>query len=592
MADYNEIHLVIAPDIAQPGNWSVQVAKGFLPESKGRHESVSPTFSRAQLRRLRSRNGWANLDELRQIGSDVWASILSGQIANALQTELFVSNAMTRGLRIRVILVDQDNETVADDGVLISELPVEALYEATHSFLATNTLTPVSRSLQSGQDREPFEVPLPLRVLVVVATPTDKPEANAAQELEVIENGLGALIHPGGPLELEVCQPATRSELARRLANKNYHILHFIGHGGFGIVGDDPSYRPHVSLVKDDGTSDLVDAETLLFMLSNTQVRLLVMTACSSAAASPPDSLDERYAPKAFDGIAQRIIGDAGGNVSAVVAMQFDMESEAAVIFTRALYQNLLHQEKSLDEIVTQARRDISLDARFGAGHRAWVTPAIYWRCKGGKVFNLQALQINLDPHTQARLTALNMLLDKYREFLETLTNQPPQIRQHLSLDINNYRQKIAEVETERTQLMGATVQLRGGTVKPGQEIRCRIFLRLVLPSAVDSVELEIAFPSDKLSFVGEETGGNAANAAIVVAQRPADPDKIRVVVSNTSNNQEWTPEKYEIGILKFKVQAGLNPEILDLKITSFRVTRAGNALPIQALSGVVFIDD
>ena len=249
-------------------------------------------------------------------------------------------------------------------------------------FLALNLGTPVCRDLRTKGDRSPREVRLPLRVLVAVATPIDKPSAKAKEEVAAIRGLLEPLSGPGGLLKLDIYEQPTRDELAERL--KSSDIFHFIGHGGFAVMGSDPTSQAHISLIRPDtNESDYLFASDLANMLNNTEVQLVVFTACTSSESTPDEG---PFRIGAFDGMAQRLLSGVRG-VTAAVAMQFDMEAEAAVAFSKKLYKHLLDADKTLAEVVTLARSAVSICK--GVGHRAWVTPTVYCRCEGGHVFRL-----------------------------------------------------------------------------------------------------------------------------------------------------------------------------------------------------------
>src|SRR5206468_2502941 len=127
----------------------------------------------------------------------------------------------TRGLRIVLVTQGQENDQLAPERLRLAELPVEVLYEDTYSFLAIDPVTPVSRSFQLMPDREPYRVALPLRVLVVVATPSDKPRALADVEVRVMYNALDPLIRAGA-VELDFCDPPTCLEFSQRLMDHQY----------------------------------------------------------------------------------------------------------------------------------------------------------------------------------------------------------------------------------------------------------------------------------------------------------------------------------------------------------------------------------
>jgi hypothetical protein len=593
MTEYSEFRLLLTPDVTNPGHWRAEIRDSPDTNLIGETVSFRPSFTRDQLQLLRDRNGWPNLDELRGIGGAVWESVMGGIMGKYFKLSRHKALDLDkRRMRLRLVLHAQDEEVVENGGVRISELPVEAIYEATLSFLATDLNTPISRGLDKEPNVEPLNVGLPLRMLVVVSTPSDKSPALAADEVKAIKDALGDLTEEGGPIQLDFCEPPTRNELLRRLQDKPYHILHFIGHGAFGVVENDPSQRPHICLVREDnGKSDPLDAETFLAMVRNTQVRLLLMTACSSAAPTP-DRMP--YGVSAFDGLAQRLMLDPSGKLAAAVAMQFDIESPAAVIFTHSFYKNLLNADRSLDEIVTQARLDISVAPKMGTGHRAWVTPVVYWRCKGGKVFDINPVIKPLDEESLIKLQKLNTAIEIWRVPLKKLTDLmqglPPDVRRLMADDVKFYQDKIVEAQKERAALMGETLQLWGGNVKAGQEVDCRVVLRLLTHRQIDSVEMTVRYNPEKVSYVSNAPGGDFAGGPLVVEQKAADTIKLTLV--NPTGGRSLEPGKYEIALLRFKAAPDLRQEMTDLKVESLKVTRGLSALPLKGLHGVIFIDE
>jgi hypothetical protein len=386
MADFNEFRIQVRADYPEPGWWDIQLVACPIRGLPGPKGKIQPKFTRRQLRRLRSRHGWPNRGELEQIGSTVWKSLMTPDLAAAFRNCLQRSHEQGKGLQITVVTLgseqrDEGSLTV-DDPVRLAELPVEALYDEQQGFLATDLNSPICRGLQTEPDRVPAQTKLPLRVLVAVATPTDKPPARAEEEVRAICCALDPLTGPGNPLELDIYEQPTRSGLVGRL--QSCHIFHFIGHGGFDVVGSDPTSQAYITLVEENGTeSDPLNAYDLSNILRNTEVQLVVFTACASAAAMPDE---EPYPTGAFDGMAQRLVSGISG-VTGTVAMQFDMEADAAVTFSQAFYQHLLEPDRTLVEAVTLARKRVSV--RMGLGHRAWVTPTVYCRGQGGRVFGL-----------------------------------------------------------------------------------------------------------------------------------------------------------------------------------------------------------
>ena len=149
----------------------------------------------------------------------------------------------------------------------------------------------------------------------------------------------------------------------------------------------------------------------------------MVLTACSTAAASPNG---EHYPGTAFEGLAQSLIERQWGP-SAVIAMQFDFGSEASAIFSGALYEKLLRPRSCLDEAVTAAR--VALAGHFGSGHRAWVTPTVYWRCKNAQAFEFLEIESQSTGEQRGKLMAIEAQQDLIFDELEEISRQPPEIR-------------------------------------------------------------------------------------------------------------------------------------------------------------------
>lgn len=600
MAEYEEFRIELTPNLQSAGTWNVNLVECPIKTLVGSKGVINPQFTRQQLRRLRSRSGWPDPPTLKMIGQSVWNSVMTPQLDGAFEASLAFLEAQAQGKRLRVTLVilGQGSETAGGNGIKLSELPVEALYKDAHQFLATDVKTPVSRSLQAKPDREPHRITLPLRVLIVVAAPNDKPPASVADESQAIRNALAMHAGLGGAIQLEFCEPPTRDELKKRLSSKPYHILHFVGHGGFDIFGDVLNPRSYLCLIRSDNSnSDPIDADDLANLLRNTGIRLVVFTACQSAAATPVDNTiipvvdDEPYNISAFEGIAQRILSGFS-DVTAAVAMQFDLESEAAVNFTRVFYENLLRSEKNLDEVVTLARRELALLPRFGTGHRAWITPTVYWRCKDGKVFDVDSLTEHLSPETLSKLQELQVQIASYRRVLEDIARQPPDIRDKLTSLRTQYQELLEAFLSERGQLLGESVRLRGGSTKPGEEIDCRLSLRVRLSGIIDLIKVVIQYDTAKLSFVssgaGQDTPGNIPFIKSVA------PNELEVLVSNPSTGLSWSPREYEVGALKFKTATDIQSGIIDVKVKEIlEVQRGGQRLAnIKPLDGVLFVDE
>jgi tetratricopeptide (TPR) repeat protein len=203
-----------------------------------------------------------------------------------------------------------------------------------------------------------------LRVLVIVSRPVDAPALDSVRERNAILDSLKAA-QESGLFEIHFLWPPTHDRLVEVLANCEYHAVHFDGHGsllkGSACLLFETEYCE----------KDFIDAETFANSLSNTSTRLVVLSACQSAAinnASPLSSV----APA---------LSAAG--IPAVVAMQFPITLKSATTFSRHFY-SAISRFNAVDDAVLQGRK-----ALFPTKDE-WFIPVLYRASSAGPLFKQQ----------------------------------------------------------------------------------------------------------------------------------------------------------------------------------------------------------
>jgi hypothetical protein len=128
------------------------------------------------------------------------------------------------------------------------------------------------------------ETPLPLRLLVVAATPSDLPTINVQAEISAIQKAVAA---PPGRIHIRELRSApgrsvTRDALRSALQTWRPHILHFIGHGPEtrDLVYADPS----LYLQERDGGKDRCNLAALMgsIQYARATIPLVVLNACNT----------------------------------------------------------------------------------------------------------------------------------------------------------------------------------------------------------------------------------------------------------------------------------------------------------------------
>jgi hypothetical protein len=299
-------------------------------------------------------------DLVRGFGSQLFGAVFSGTVQDALQTSLNEAYDKNVGLRVRLHLTDTPE---------LADLPWEFLHNtSSHRFLSLSPDTPLVRYLDLPLPAHPLAVTPPIRVLVMISSPTDFPQLDVAAEWDRLESSLRDLIERG-LVSLTRLPTATLASLQRPLRLSEYHIFHFIGHGGF----DEQSQDGALALQDPQGRARLVTGQDLGVMLSDHHsLRLVILNACEGARSAASDP---------FAGVAQTLVQQA---IPAVIAMQFEITDEAAITFAHEFY-GAVADGYPVDAALAESRRAI-----FAQGNEVeWATPVLYMRSPNGQLFKI-----------------------------------------------------------------------------------------------------------------------------------------------------------------------------------------------------------
>jgi CHASE2 domain-containing sensor protein len=244
----------------------------------------------------------------------------------------------------------------------LAALPWEFLYwPVRDTFLGTWIRTPLVRYLDVDRP-VPVSTCLPVRILVVIP---DSPDLDAGREKALLQKALHKMEAYVETTFLE--NEVSLARIEETLREERFHVFHFIGHGDF--AGE----QGVLDLGRETG---LVDHETLGRLFQNHEdMKLVFLNACQGARVSPS---------KPFLGIAPQLVRRG---VPAVVAMQYSIYDEVAVMFAGAFYHSLFSgtDRGRVDVAMTHARNVLCThypeEREFGA-------PVLFLRSPDGILFN------------------------------------------------------------------------------------------------------------------------------------------------------------------------------------------------------------
>ncbi|HEX6777026.1 MAG TPA: CHAT domain-containing protein [Ktedonobacterales bacterium] len=297
---------------------------------------------------------------VQDFGQRLFDALITGEARRLYDASLQLAGLHGRGLRLKLQVRAPQ----------LAALPWEYLFDArSGEYVCLVRATPVIRTLDIAQPIQPFTVQPPLRILGMIASPSDQNALDIAHEQGRLQAALQRL-EATGLVRLKWLAGQTWRDLQREIRNGPWHIFHFIGHGGF-----DPRIDEGVlALTGEDSKSHLLSATDLGRLLANhPSLRLAVLNACEGAHGSTRDVFSSTAAMLARRGIP------------AVLAMQEEITDYAAIELTRTFYE-VLAEGRTVDEAVSEARIAISLSI---PNTLEWGTPVLYLRTPDGVLFNL-----------------------------------------------------------------------------------------------------------------------------------------------------------------------------------------------------------
>lgn len=312
---------------------------------------------RRSTRRIES----AEVDAIKDFGMKLFNSVFKEDVMQSLRGSLDEAYRQGAGLRLRLRLRDAPK---------LMDLPWEFLYnQSLNRFLSLSLESPIVRFLDLPESIRPLRISPPVRILFVISNAKDYMQLDVNQEWEKINTALGELIQKK-QIEIDLLTNPTQTRLLRALRNTEYHILHFVGHGGF----DGKSEEGVLILEDEHGNGFPVAGSRIGTMLHDERtLRLVILNACEGARTSVNDP---------FAGVAQTIVQQG---VPAVIAMQFEITDEAAIAFSHSFY-SILADGFPVDAALTEARKEI-----FANGNDVeWGTPVLYLRAPDGKIFEFE----------------------------------------------------------------------------------------------------------------------------------------------------------------------------------------------------------
>jgi WD40 repeat protein len=300
------------------------------------------------------------METARDFGTTLFEELFRGDVRDVYHTASAEADSEGKGLRITLHLSQVPE---------LMHLPWEYLCEDGR-FLSVSERTPIVRYLDLKKAHKPLAVELPLRIMAMVSSPTGVVELDVEEEKRRLESALDAL-RARDQVEIVWLENATLSAVHQALEREAFHVLHYIGHGQFderlgdgALVFEDRTGRP--ALVTGMKLGQILQDERTL--------QLAVLNACEGARTDREDP---------FAGVAASLVRN---EVPSVIAMQWKITDDAAIVFAEGFY-SALARGAPVDAALASARKAIWAESN----DVEWGTPVLFMRVPDGRVFDIRA---------------------------------------------------------------------------------------------------------------------------------------------------------------------------------------------------------
>lgn len=314
-----------------------------------------------------------------ELGQQLYSSLFQGMLRDSWVTAQGIAQHRNEVLRLRIGL----------KGSRLPRLPWEVLYDndipaekprsgglataprplATGTHIIFSRFQPGTR-LATGSLTARTEPNQPLRVLMVIAAPSDRERLELEREARQLQQELSNQQNQGGDrlagsppdIQLTILNQPGREQLTEALEQGHYQVLHYAGHSDLGADGGS------LYLVNErTGLTEILSGDDLAGLLVNNGIRLAVFNSCRGAytAASDAGVENERNLAEAL----------VGRGIPAVLAMAEQIPDNVALTLTWLFYRNL-KLGYPIDLSLSRARQ--GLISAYGSHQLYWALPILY----------------------------------------------------------------------------------------------------------------------------------------------------------------------------------------------------------------------
>ncbi len=390
-------------------------------------------------------------DSLVTLGQQLYNALFQGTIRDSWMTAQGIAKHRHEVLRLRLGLKDRRLPRLPWEVLHNGDRPLttgtDVVFSRYHSGLS-NLISPAT-----PQQITLLETDQPLKILMVLAAPTDQAALSLKQEVLHLQEelhrslGNGSQSQPFPDVELTILEQPGRAQLTHALEHQHYHILHYAGHSNPGPAGGS------LSLVSNQtGLTETLSGDDLAGLLVNNGIRLAVFNSCRGVytAAVPSDDT-------ANDGNLAEALVRRG--TPAVLAMAERIPDDVALTLSRLFYRNL-KQAYPIDLSLNRARQ--GLLSSYGSHQFYWALPILYLNPEFDGCLKPQESEFST---LDWDVSEMQTVLEPYTPEPEPVAEQPPVLEEEFWVDPEDLEFEDPLLEDDMAAVAHLVQQLSLGTV-------------------------------------------------------------------------------------------------------------------------------
>ncbi|MCT7948431.1 CHAT domain-containing protein [Ancylothrix sp. C2] len=303
----------------------------------------------------------AGVASLVALGRQLHQHLFQGRLRDSWISAQSIAQHRRSQLRLRLAL----------KGDVLPRLPWEVLHDgnrpiATGTDVLFSRYQPPTTALMSevveGTHKQTTSTAL--KILMVLAGPTDQDRLQLKQEAEHLQRELLSRSESGGPaMQLQILEQPDRATLTQALEHNQYQVFHYAGHSNLGSKGGE------LYLVnRKTGLTETLTGYDLAGLLANNGVQLAVFNSCRGAGMLISGRNDDTGLGNLAEALVNR-------GIPGVLAMAECIPDDVALTLARLFYRNL-NLGQSVDLSLSRARQ--GLISAYGSNQLYWALPILY----------------------------------------------------------------------------------------------------------------------------------------------------------------------------------------------------------------------